>query len=691
MQYAFVILLIWTYTPVSAQHIDKLRENDPSFFRTQEARRIGNQILLYQRCTGGWPKNIDMTRSLSEKSQIQVRKNKMRKDDSTIDNDATNVQICYLARLYQQTKDKCYQKAVRNGLQFLLCGQYDNGGWPQFWPETHGYQIHITYNDNAMLNTMKVLRAVAKKQKPFNGNIIASELRIKAQKAFDKGIDCILKTQITVNGQPTVWCQQHNKKTFAPASARTFELASFCSDESSGLIKLLMSLPKPDKRIRQAVNGAMKWIDDHKITGYKYIHGPRADFCHPSKLIKDSTAKPLWARYYDLKRGEPFVCDRDGIPRHYLSELGIDRRNGYKWYTQNPSGLYKLYQQWAATYDPGHEYDYTLNGKGGNERGIFKMMRKENINPDDYDIVVHPGENIQKAIGQAPTSEQKLLKIFICKGIYHQKIIIDRPDILLTGEDRDSTVIYWAENDSAKPKTFPGVISLQNKAHDCIISNLTIYNNYGSTKEKTTTHQMTVYSRATHIILVNCNIWSDGNDALSLWAPDSGMYYCADLYLRSPGVDFMCPRGWCYATRCHFYGDGKAMIWHDGRGNKSKKLVITDSYFDAKSPTLLGRYHHDSQFFLVFCKLSKNILDSNIHYAYSDKVLDSCPWGFRVYYYGCQRDGGHGKWLGNNLNQAKDSPEFFDITAKWTYNGVWDPEKKIQNLWKLIAYRNSGM
>ena len=26
--------------------------------------------------------------------------------------------------------------------------------------------------------------------------------------------------------------------------------------------------------------------------------------------------------------------------------------------------------------------------------------------------------------------------------------------------------------------------------------------------------------------------------------------------------------------------------------------------------------------------MSKNVLDGNIHYAYSDKVLDPCPWGY---------------------------------------------------------------
>lgn len=192
---------------------------------------------------------------------------------------------------------------------------------------------------------------------------------------------------------------------------------------------------------------------------------------------------------------------------------------------------------------------------------------------------------------------------------------------------------------------------------------------------------------ATRTIIINSNVWADGNDALSLWAPGSnGMYYHADLYLRCPGVDFLCPRGWCYATRCHFYGDSRAMIWHDGRGDKNKKLVITNSSFDAKTPTLLGRYHHDSQFYLIKCKMSKNVLDGNIHYAYSDKVLDPCPWGLRTYYYGCTREGGHSGWLNDNLKEAENAPEFYGVTAKWTFNGKWDPEQRIRDLWNVLAY-----
>ena len=234
-----------------------------------------------------------------------------------------------------------------------------------------------------------------------------------------------------------------------------------------------------------------------------------------------------------------------------------------------------------------------------------------------------------------------------------------------------------------------GVIVLQEGANDCIISNLTVYNNYGSTIEPTTAHQMAIFGRATRTIVINCNVWADGNDALSLWAEGGeGMYYHADLFLRCPGVDFLCPRGWCYATRCRFYGDGRALIWHDGRGNYDKKLVITDSHFDSKSPVTLGRYHHDSQFFLINCTMSDKIIDHPIGYAYTDQVLDPCPWGQRVYIYNVHRRGGDFNWMRNNLDEAKGAPRPEQITPKWTFDGRWDPEARIDSLWDVLAYKH---
>ena len=320
------------------------------------------------------------------------------------------------------------------------------------------------------------------------------------------------------------------------------------------------------------------------------------------------------------------------------------------------------------------------------------------------EVVVKAGERIQDAIEKAPLKPVRPFKIFIRKGLYQQKVIIDRPNIVLVGEDRDSTCIVLAETEDTRivkeyhgQPVHHGVVVLQEGADDCVISGLTIYNNYGTVVEPgNTKHQMAVYGRGTRTIVINSNIWADGNDDLSLWAREGGMYYHADLYLRCPGVDFLCPRGWCYATRCRLYGDGRALIWHDGRGNKDQKLVITNSQFDAKRPTPLGRYHHDSQFYIVNCKLSENILDQNIEHAYKGrtaeemakegKKLDPCPWGQRTYYYGNRREGGHSGWLNDNLKTAPGSPEFHMITALWTFDGKWDPEQHIRELWNVLAY-----
>ena len=326
-----------------------MRETSPEFFQTDEARQVGDQILLYQRVTGGWPKNIDMAKPLSDKERTLVLADKKKRDDSTTDNGATTTQMTFLARLFQQTGDERYRDAFRRGVEYLLSGQYENGGWPQFWPEMRDYQIHITYNDDAMVNTMTLLRDMAELKEPYQGDLTDEVLRQRMQAAFDKGIECILATQIIVDGQPTVWCQQHDRETLKPAKARSYELPSYCSAESANITLLLMQLPHPDERIKRAVQGAMHWFDQHKITGYKVVRtGTRGSADYDTRLVEDPNAEPIWARFYDLEHGEPFVCDRDGIPRRHLHELGSDRRNHYSWYNSRPAMLFPLYEAWCT-------------------------------------------------------------------------------------------------------------------------------------------------------------------------------------------------------------------------------------------------------------------------------------------------------------------------------------------------------
>lgn len=448
------ILMALALLPAHAQRrYNAMRETKKEFFKTEQARLIGDQILDYQRVTGGWPKNIDMAKPMTHEERQQVLNDKSRRDDSTTDNDATNMQMTYLARLYQATKSKKYREAFCQGVEYLLSGQYDNGGWPQFWPGMRGYQVHITFNDDAMVNTMEMLRDIYLQKAPFDGKLTDKALRQKAIKAFNKGVECILKCQIVKDGKPTIWCQQHDRITFEPRPARAFELSSYSSNESARIVAMLMEIPNPSEEIKRAIRGAMQWFDTYKLTGLKVVR--KGKFGSPfrtTELVKDPDATtPLWARYYDLEHCEPFVCDRDGVPRRHLWEIGTERRNGYSWYSDRTAFIYPLYEKWADKYDTANKLNLSLNSPGANERGLINMNRFSKPELSCFDAIVNAGERIQDAIEKAPENPAKPFKILIRNGVYHEKVIIDRPNIVLVGEDRDSVIISMPRPQPHKP------------------------------------------------------------------------------------------------------------------------------------------------------------------------------------------------------------------------------------------------
>lgn len=97
--YLTVVLVLATCFTAKAQkgYKNVLRETNMAFYKTEQAKQVGNQILAYQRVTGGWPKNIDMVKPMSHEEMEKVLGEKNRQDDSTTDNDATNMQMLYLA------------------------------------------------------------------------------------------------------------------------------------------------------------------------------------------------------------------------------------------------------------------------------------------------------------------------------------------------------------------------------------------------------------------------------------------------------------------------------------------------------------------------------------------------------------------------------------------------------------------
>jgi PelA/Pel-15E family pectate lyase len=322
----------------------------PEWYAGEEAMRIADNVLLYQRESGGWPKNIDMAVVLSGRAKAEIAKAKGA-DDSLIDNGATYTQMDYLARVFNATGDPIRKEGFKEGfikgLDYLLKAQYENGGWPQYYPRLTGYYKHITFNDDAMVGVMELLRKVARKDHAYS--FVDEARRARSEAAVAKGIEIILKTQIVVNGKRTVWCAQHDEVTLAPVPARSYEHASLSGSESVGLARFLMGVERPDGRIVEAVESAIAWFKESKLTGIKVIEKQDSSFPNGFDriVVEDANAGPLWARFYDINTGRPIFSGRDSVIKYSLAEIEHERRTGYNWYTRAPAELLeKDYPAW---------------------------------------------------------------------------------------------------------------------------------------------------------------------------------------------------------------------------------------------------------------------------------------------------------------------------------------------------------
>ncbi len=323
----------------------------PGFYAGDEAIRITDNVLLYQRNTGGWQKGVDMARVLSEKDKAQLRKDKI-KEDCTLDNGATHTQMRYLARVYNTTRHERFRQAFLKAVDYLLEAQYPNGGWPQRYPNPSGYARYITFNDGVMIGAMTVLRDIAEKKPPYT--LVDEQRRKKAERAVQKGIECILKCQIIVGGKRTAWCQQHDEKTLEPRPARIYEKISICGGESVGVVKFLMNIDNPNPEIIQAIQGAVAWFDRAALTGIRQVNKPdRSEKGYDKVIIKDTTAPPIWARFYQIGTNRPIFCGRDGIIKSSLAEIEHERRTGYAWYGYWPADLLaRDYPVWRKKWAP---------------------------------------------------------------------------------------------------------------------------------------------------------------------------------------------------------------------------------------------------------------------------------------------------------------------------------------------------
>lgn len=317
-----------------------------TWYGTEQAKHIADKVLLYQTEIGGWPKNTNFHTNVNSEEMSKIRTSGI---GATFDNEATIMEMRFLAKIYTHRKEEKYRNSFLKAFNYILYAQYDNGGWPQFCPVRKGksvaYSGHITYNDGAYVNIMNLLKDIYEDAPSLSPLELEEKIKKRARQAFDKGVECILKTQIQVNGLPTVWCAQHDEQTLKPAKARAYELPSFSGAESVGIVLLLMKIPNPSPEIIASIKGAVKWFDEHKIVDMKFERYRDEQGERNARLVP-SKGERVWGRFYDLETEKPFVCDRDGVKKDNLNEIGKERRGGYTWYDSAPDKVLDAYPEW---------------------------------------------------------------------------------------------------------------------------------------------------------------------------------------------------------------------------------------------------------------------------------------------------------------------------------------------------------
>jgi pectinesterase len=299
-------------------------------------------------------------------------------------------------------------------------------------------------------------------------------------------------------------------------------------------------------------------------------------------------------------------------------------------------------------------------------------------------------KTVQAAVESIPNTNRERLVVFVKDGVYHEKIRVDASFVTLRGQSRKGTRIEFAQlnDDFTRNQDNLGraVINL-NRADDFVLENLTAENTAGVIGP----HAFTIYGTGDRTVIVDCDVLSHGADTVSLWLGDRGRYYHANCNFRG-SVDFVCPRGWCYATNCTFYEmKDTAAVWHDGARDRDMKFVLRHCRFDGTNGWNLARHHHDAQFYFLDCTFAKTMIDRapfRVIYPLDGTTpgdadirrnadLDkSNIWGERSYFYNSHRAGGDYAWLANNLSSATNSPKPEQINAAWTFAGKWDPERK---------------
>lgn len=325
----------WKPAPTGRMIPGRNRQRDRDWFASQEAATVASNLISFQTPAGGWSKNSAIGAAPRPpgmgfgESRAHYR--------GTFDNGATTSPLEFLGRIAMAQDHPAARESFSRGLAYVFQAQYPNGAWPQVYPLEGGYHDNATFNDGTMIHVLEFLHDVA----DGDYNFVAREDRERARKAIEGGRGFILRSQVIQDGEPTVWCAQHDPLTLRPARARSYEWASLSGGESAEIVLYLMERAGRSDEVRRAIASAHRWFESNAIYGKEFRR-------RELELVDREGAGPLWARFYELGTGRPMFVARDADRAVYSVDELPAASNGYAWYVTSGRRVLERFPEWAS-------------------------------------------------------------------------------------------------------------------------------------------------------------------------------------------------------------------------------------------------------------------------------------------------------------------------------------------------------
>jgi len=190
-----------------------------AWYAGADARRVADNVMRYQRDSGGWPKNLDMAAPLTpadlDRWRRRVRNLTARSTTARPRPNCAFWRVSSRPRPGRSSARRgCAGSIICFGASIPAAAGLRSGPSPA---DTRAH--HVQRPGHGERAGSVAGSGGARRRFGF----LDAARRESAEAAVARGVACILRCQVIVGAKRTVWCAQHDRITFEPAAARAYE------------------------------------------------------------------------------------------------------------------------------------------------------------------------------------------------------------------------------------------------------------------------------------------------------------------------------------------------------------------------------------------------------------------------------------------------------------------------------------